>query len=127
VASHSGVHALCPSTRNLTDDQLDLIGSCGGLVGIVGEVSALRADGHDDPETPLARIAEHAAYVAERIGVEHVGLGSDFDGARMPAALPDASAFPALLDALAAAGFDDAELDLIAHGNWRRVLAAAWH
>jgi len=126
VASHSGVHALCPSTRNLTDDQLDLIGSCGGLVGIVGEVSALRADGHDDPETPLARIAEHAAYVAERIGVEHVGLGSDFDGARMPAALPDASAFPALLAALAAAGFDDAELDLIAHGNWRRVLAAAW-
>jgi membrane dipeptidase len=126
VASHSGVHALCPSTRNLTDDQLDLIGSCGGLVGVVCEVSALRADGHDDPETPLARIAEHAAYVAERIGVEHVGLGSDFDGARMPAGLPDASAFPALLDALGGAGFNDAELDLIAHGNWRRVLAAVW-
>jgi membrane dipeptidase len=126
IASHSGVHALCPSTRNLTDDQLDAIAASGGLVGINFDVGSLRADGADDAETPLERLAEHARYVADRCGVDHVALGSDFDGATMPAAVPDASRLPAVLDALAAAGFDDGELDRIASGNWRRVLAAAW-
>jgi membrane dipeptidase len=64
--------------------------------------------------------------VADRCGVDHVALGSDFDGATMPAAVPDAAAFPRVLAALEAAGFEDGELDRIASGNWRRVLAAAW-
>ena len=86
IASHSCVHALCPSARNLTDDQLDAIAASGGLVGICFAVDFLRADGADDADTPLARIAEHARYVADRCGVDHVALGSDFDGATMPAA-----------------------------------------
>jgi membrane dipeptidase len=126
IASHSGVHALCPSTRNLTDDQLDAIAATDGLVAITFEVSSVRADGHDDPDTPLARIVEHVRYVAERVGVEHVALGSDFDGATMPRSLAGPAALPLLVDELAAAGFTDAELRQIAHGNWRRVLALAW-
>jgi membrane dipeptidase len=126
IASHSGVHALCPSTRNLTDDQLDAIAASGGLVGINFDVGSLRADGADDPDTPLERIAEHARYVADRCGVDHVALGSDFDGAKTPAQVPDAAAFPRVLAVLEAAGFEDGELDRIASGNWRRVLVASW-
>jgi membrane dipeptidase len=126
IASHSGVHALCPSTRNLTDDQLDAIASAGGLVGINFDVGSLREDGADDTDTPAARIAEHARYVADRCGVDHVALGSDFDGAKMPAEVPDAAALPRVLAALEAVGFEDGELDRIAWGNWRRVLTAAW-
>jgi membrane dipeptidase len=126
IASHSGVHALCPSTRNLTDDQLDAIAASGGLVGINFDVGSLREDGADDADTPPDRIAEHARYVADRVGVDQVALGSDFDGATMPAEVPDAAALPRVLAALEAAGFEDGELDRIAHGNWRRVLAAAW-
>jgi membrane dipeptidase len=126
IASHSGVHRLCPSTRNLTDDQLDAIAASGGLVGINFDVGSLRADGADDPDTPVGRIAEHARYVADRCGVDHVALGSDFDGATMPAEVPDAAALPRVLAALEAAGFEDGEVERIASGNWRRVLAAAW-
>jgi membrane dipeptidase len=126
IASHSGVHALCTYSRNLTDDQLDAIGSSGGLVGINFDVGSLRADGGDDADTPIAKIAEHARYVADRIGVDNVALGSDFDGATMPAELADASGYPLVLAALEAAGFESEEVERIASGNWRRVLAAAW-
>jgi membrane dipeptidase len=122
IASHSGVHALCPSTRNLTDDQLDAV----DLVGINFDTGSLRADGGDDADTPVERIAEHARYVADRVGVDHVALGSDFDGATMPAEVADASGLPRVLEALGGAGFGAPEVDQIASGNWRRVLAAAW-
>jgi len=126
VASHSAAHALCPTSRNLTDDQLDAIGASGGLVGIVFACPFLRPDFADRADTPLELIAEHARYVAERIGVAHVALGSDFDGATIPAALGDVAGVPRLLAALAGAGFTAEELEAIAWENWRRVLAAWW-
>jgi membrane dipeptidase len=126
IASHSGAHALSPASRNLTDAQLDAIGASGGLVGIVYAVNFLRADGAENVDTPLATVAAHARHVADRIGPEHVALGSDFDGATMPAELGDVAGLPRLLDALRAAGFTAEELYGIAWGNWRRVLARAW-
>ncbi len=126
VATHSAVHAVCAASRNLTDAQLDAIGSSGGLVGIVFACPFLRADFSEDPDTPIELIAEHARYVAERIGAEHVALGSDFDGATIPAAVGDVAGMPRVLDALEQAGFSDRELDAIAWGNWRRVLGAWW-
>jgi membrane dipeptidase len=126
IASHSGAHALCPASRNLTDAQLDAIGASGGLVGIVYAVAFVRADGAEDPDTPLEAIAAHVRHVADRIGVEHVALGSDFDGAEIPRALGDAAGLPKLLDAIRDAGFTEEEMELIAWGNWRRVLEAAW-
>src|SRR3954470_517166 len=69
IASHSGVHELAPASRNLTDGQLDAIGASGGLVGVVYAVNFLRADGAENDATPLATIAEHVRYVADRIGV----------------------------------------------------------
>jgi membrane dipeptidase len=126
IASHSGCHALAPSARNLTDAQLDAIGASGGLVGIVFAVRFVRADGAEDPDTPLAMVAAHARHAADRIGVDHVALGSDFDGATMPQGVRTAAQLPALVDTLRADGYTEAELSAIAHGNWRRVLAAAW-
>jgi len=126
VASHSGVHSLCAASRNLTDAQLDEIGSTGGLVGIVYATKFLRADFADDPDTPVSLIVEHARYVAERIGVAHVALGSDFDGALIPAELGDVAGVPRVIDALGDAGFSAAEIDAIAWGNWRRVFDSWW-
>ena len=126
VASHSGVHKLCPTSRNLTDAQLDAVGSSGGLVGIVFAVPFLRADFADDPDTPISLIADHARYVADRIGVAHVALGSDYDGATIPAQLGDVAGTPKLLDALGQAGFSSEEVAAIAWDNWRRVLGAWW-
>ncbi len=126
VASHSGAHALCGASRNLTDAQLDAIGASGGLVGIVYACSFLRPDFADDPDTPLELIAHHAAYVAERVGVPHVALGSDFDGTTIPAELRDVAGVPKLLDELRRVGFDEGEVEAIAWGNWRRVLDAWW-
>ena len=126
IATHSAVHALCPTSRNLTDAQLDEIGATGGVVGIVFACPFLRPDFADDPDTPLELIVEHARYAAERIGVEHVALGSDFDGTTIPAAVGDVTGMPKVLDALSHAGFADQELEAIAWTNWRRVLAAWW-
>jgi membrane dipeptidase len=127
VTSHAGAHALAPCSRNLTDEQLDAIAATGGLAGIVFACSFLRADFADDEDTPLELIAEHARYVADRIGVEHVALGSDFDGAMIPAPLGDVAGLPRLLQALADSGFSSEELEAVAWHNWRRVLAAWWN
>ena len=126
IASHSGAHALCPASRNLTDAQLDAIGASGGLVGIVYAVHFVRPDGAEDADTPLETIAAHVRHVADRIGVDHVALGSDFDGATIPDALGDVTGLPRLLDAIRATGFGEDEMERIAWGNWRRVLEAAW-
>jgi membrane dipeptidase len=126
VASHSAAHALCAASRNLTDAQLDEIGSSGGLVGIVFGCSFVRSDFAEAQDTPLELIADHVRYVADRIGVEHVGLGSDFDGTTVPRAIADAARMPELLEVIRKAGFDDSELAAIAGENWRRVLAAWW-
>jgi membrane dipeptidase len=126
VASHSGAHALCPSPRNLTDDQLKAIGDSGGIVGINFARAFLREDGQGDKETPLTEIVRHAAYVAEKIGVDHVAFGSDFDGTTVPQDLGDASGLQKLIGALKDAGFSPKDRTKIAHGNWVRILTETW-
>jgi membrane dipeptidase len=125
IASHSSAHALVPASRNLTDAQLRAIASSGGIAGINYEVTMLRPDGRRLEGTPLTRIAEHVKYVADLVGVDHVALGSDWDGAMMPDDIRTARGLPNLLDLLRS-DFSEPELAQIAHGNWRRVLAAAW-
>jgi membrane dipeptidase len=128
VVSHAATHAICPNSRNLTDAQIDAVGATGGLVGIVFAPAFLRPDGKNQTEgTPLDLIVRHARHVADRIGVEHVALGSDFDGTEVPDALGDVTGLPALLDEFAAHGFTAAEIDQIAWSNWRRTLARCWN
>jgi membrane dipeptidase len=126
IASHSGCHALCAASRNLTDEQLRAIARSDGIVGIVFAPPFIRPDGRDDADVALSTLVEHVRHAVELAGVERVGLGSDFDGATMPAELADVAALPRLLEALRHAGFSTAEVEQIAWGNWRRVLALAW-
>lgn len=125
VASHSCVYRLSPSPRNLTDRQIDAVAASGGIIGINFAVSFLRADNGDDPDTPLSDVVRHFRYIADRVGADHVGFGSDFDGCTIPRELGDAAGLPRLMDALARC-FDAADLAKIAHGNWMRVLEATW-
>lgn len=126
VATHSAAHAICASTRNLTDRQIDAIGESGGVLGINFHVGFIRPDGKTNPDTPISDIVRHVAYTATRIGVDYVALGSDFDGATMPVELGDASGLPRLVAELRKVGFDDNELRKITHENWLRVLVQTW-
>lgn len=126
VATHSCVHAICPSPRNLTDKQLDAIGESDGVVGVNFYVGFLREDGKHDADTPLTEIVRHVDYIARRIGIDHVAFGSDFDGALVPEELGDVAGMPKLIAALRERGYDDAALRKVAHENWMRVLRKTW-
>jgi membrane dipeptidase len=127
VATHANAHALCRSTRNLTDKQLDAIRESDGMVGLNFHVGFLREDGGDDADTPLDVMVRQIDYLVERLGIDRVGLGSDFDGATMPLEIGDVSGLPKLVAALRAHGYDDAALRKLAHENWVRVLQKTWH
>lgn len=126
VATHSNVHALCATPRNLTDRQLDAIKDSDGMVGLNYAVAFLREDGTNNADTPLSQMVRHIDYLVERIGIDRVGLGSDYDGATIPAAIGDVSGQQRLIAALAEAGYDDASLRKLAHENWIRVLRQTW-
>jgi membrane dipeptidase len=127
VASHSNAHALSQNSRNLTDAQLDEIGRSGGIVGITFHAGMLGEEGGLDAAQPLARVVDHVDHAVDRIGIDHVGFGSDFDGATVVEELGDAAGLPRLVEALRGRGYGDAELAKLAHGNWLRVLRETWH
>jgi membrane dipeptidase len=127
VATHSNAHALCPASRNLTDRQLDAIRDSDGMVGVNFAVAFLREDGAEEEDTPIEDVVRHVDYLAERVGVERVGFGSDFDGAKVPRGIGDASGLPKLLATLREHRYDDAALKKLAHENWVRVLRETWH
>ena len=126
VATHSNAHAICPVPRNLTDDQLRAIRQSGGLVGISLSVSELRPDGHNDPATPLAIVLRHLDHLLAFLGPDGVAIGSDFDGALMPAEIADASGLPNLVAAMADHGYDNELLDKVCHRNWLSALERSW-
>ncbi|MFB3886399.1 MAG: dipeptidase [Thermodesulfobacteriota bacterium] len=126
VATHSCAHALSPSPRNLTDRQLDAIGASGGVVGINFSVRFLREDGEEIPDTPLSALVRHFQYIAGRIGVDHLAMGSDFDGTTIPKEIGDVTGLPKLIEALHQSGFDEEALHKISFKNWLRVLSATW-
>lgn len=126
VATHSGSHALCATPRNLTDRQLDAIAATGGVAGVNFHTGFLREDGRYKEETFVTEIVRHVDYMVERMGIDHVALGSDFDGATMPTDLVNAAGLPKLMAALADAGYGSEEMAKIANGNWQRVLRATW-
>jgi membrane dipeptidase len=126
VATHSNAHALCPASRNLTDRQLDAIRDSEGMVGVNFAVGFLREDGGEVEDTPLETLVRHVDYLVERIGVDRVGFGSDFDGAKVPKAIGDVSGLPELLAALRTGSYDESTLKKLAHENWVRVLRTTW-
>ena len=127
VATHSAAHTLTPRTRNLTDEQLDAIGDSNGVVGVTFAIHDLRPDGKLEEDVPLAALVRHIDYIAQRIGIDHVAFGSDFDGTTIPKELGDVTGLPRLLGALREHGLDDATLRKLTHENWIRVLRDTWN
>lgn len=113
IVSHTGVKGTCEGTRNLTDAHIDKIAAGGGLMGI-GMWSAATCG--DD----LYSTVKAMKYVAQRVGVEHVALGSDWDGAIE--GFIDVSETGAITQMLIDEGFSDAEITLIMGGNAIRFM-----
>jgi len=126
VVSHSNVYKLCQSTRNLTDEQIKLIGASRGLIGINFTAENINSNGQPDIATPLSAITEHIDYVAQRIGVDFVAIGSDFDGADMPDCLKDVTRLPDLIQSLKNRGYQREDLEKIAYRNWFRIFKETW-
>lgn len=126
VATHSNVHAICPSPRNLTDRQLDAIRDSDGMVGLNFHCGFLRPDGKGDPDTPLSILGDHIDYLVQKLGLERVGLGSDYDGAVMPNDVGDVSKLQNLFEHLRTRGYDQPALEQLGYKNWLRVLRLTW-
>jgi membrane dipeptidase len=126
VATHSCAHAISSTTRNLTDKQLDAIRESDGVVGVNFSVNDVRPDGKRSADTPLQMLIDHFQYLADRIGIDRVAIGSDFDGATIPAEVKDASGLPNVIAALRAGGFDEESVRKIAFDNWMRVFQLTW-
>lgn len=116
VVSHTGVQGTCAGPRNLSDDQIRRVAKNGGVVGI-GFWDAAVCD------LGAGAIAKAIRYAVDRAGVEHVALGSDFDGATT---VPfDASGLDQLTAALIDAGFTEHDVRLIMGENIVRLLGQA--
>jgi membrane dipeptidase len=113
LVSHTGVKGTCNNRRNLSDEQLKAVAKTGGIVGIGYWDTAVCGK---DTEA----IAKAIRYTVDLIGIEHVALGSDFDGA---VSVPyDAANLIAITDALIAEGFNEQEIKLVMGENVLRLL-----
>jgi membrane dipeptidase len=114
IVSHTGVKGTCNNTRNLSDDELRAVARTGGVVGIGYWETAVC--GRD-----AGAVARTIQYTAKVVGVEHVALGSDFDGATtMPF---DVTGVPLITDALRKAGLSEHDVRLVMGENVLRVLS----
>ena len=126
VATHSNAYAICPHARNLTDKQLAAIRESRGMVGVNFATSFIRPDGQRNDDTPLEEMIRHMDHLIEHVGVDGVGLGSDFDGATIPAEIGDVAGLPRLVDAMRRHGYDEATLRKLCYENWVNVLERTW-
>lgn len=126
VATHSNAWSICQHTRNLTDKQLDAIAESDGIVGVNYNVPFFDPEGRRQADVPLGLLADHVDYLVERIGIDRVGFGSDYDGALMPEGLSDVSKQQNLIDELRTRGYDEESLHKLGYGNWLRVLELTW-
>ncbi|MEO0653365.1 MAG: dipeptidase [Pseudomonadota bacterium] len=118
VATHSNAHAVCPHSRNLFDDQLRAIGETGGMVGLNLATAFLRPDGRMVPDGAMEPLIRHLDHMIALAGEEHVGLGSDFDGALVPEEIGSVAGLDALRGAMIQAGYGKALIERLCHGNW---------
>uniref|UniRef100_UPI00378335EA dipeptidase n=1 Tax=Aestuariivirga sp. TaxID=2650926 RepID=UPI00378335EA len=114
------------SSRNLTDEQIRIIARSGGMVGLNFANGFLRADGRWQSENGLDTPLRHLDHLIKLAGEDHVGLGSDFDGARIPSGIGDVTGLPRLVAAMQAHGYGEALITKLCSENWLRVLDTTW-
>ena len=138
IFSHSSARALVDVPRNVPDDVLSLLAKNNGIcmVAFVSDfVSQEFADWYRDkdrkeagvpPVVTVEHVADHIEHIREVAGIDHVGIGADFDGAPdMPVGLNDVSTYPLLMDALSKRGWSLLDLEQLRSGNILRVLRDA--
>lgn len=122
VCSHSSARALCNHPRNLTDHQLRTLAASGGVAQCTFYAGFLR---EDSDQASVHDALRHLLHMIEVAGIEHVGIGTDFDGDGGVSGLESASALLRLTQALQAEGFTDSDLALLWGKNFLRVLHTA--
>lgn len=121
VATHSNANRLAPHARNLTDEQLRAIASTGGVIGVNFHGKFL-ARGR---RATVTDVVQHIRYIADLVGIEHVALGSDYEGGiAPPKGLEDARGYQALARALLASGLSREDIRRVFAGNALSLLSS---
>jgi membrane dipeptidase len=124
VSTHSCVSALCDHSRNMTDWQLDVIRDVKGVIQITA-VSAFLKTNAKPEEVTVADFANHIDHAVKRIGIDHVGISSDFDGGGGFSGWHDAGESPNITIELVRRGYDRGALEKLWGGNFLRVMRVA--
>ena len=124
VSTHSCVRALCDHPRNMDDGQLDALRDTGGVIQITAVPGFIRPGGKADQVT-VPDFVDHIDYAVQRIGIDHVGIGSDFDGGGGFSGWRDAGESANLTIELVRRGYGAAEIAALWGGNFLRVMRIA--
>lgn len=124
VSTHSCVSALCDHSRNMTDWQLDVIRDVKGVIQITAVPAFVKPNARLE-EVTVADFADHIDYAVKRIGIDHVGISSDFDGGGGISDWQDASQTPNITIELTRRGYDHGALEKLWGGNFLRAMRAA--
>ena len=122
IATHSNVHALSPSARNLTDRQLKAIAESAGVVGLNFHVGFLNELCDETADASIDQMLKHLDYLVGILGENGVALGSDFDGCILPSQIGNASGLPKLISSMRAHGFGEVLINKICRNNWLDVM-----
>ncbi|MDY6826936.1 MAG: dipeptidase [Bacillota bacterium] len=118
IVSHANARSLCDHPRNLTDEQLKELARCGGVIGLSFYPAFITTG-----ETTLGDLLDHFVHIADLIGTDHLGFGSDFDGInKVIPGLEDVTGLPRLIEGLQKRGFSREEIKKIAGINFLQIL-----
>ena len=119
VASHSNCYSLCPHLRNLKDEQIKALADKGGVIGVTFVPDFLIKENR---KSTVEDVVRHIDYLVEKAGIDHVGLGSDFDGTvELPIGLKGADEIPNITKELLNQGYKEDDIKKILGGNFLRV------
>ena len=121
VASHSNARSVCGVARNMSDDMIKLLAKRNGVMGINFCGDFLKASNTGGVRSCIEDMVKHILYIRDLVGIDYVGLGSDFDGISQDLELKDASMMPMLKDALFEAGLKEEEIEKVFYKNVLRL------